>query len=47
MKRRIKGKTARRFDPNIQIARTVINGTSLRLKVCTSCLKRGKVEQKA
>ena len=36
-------RTKRRFDPNIQRVRAVINGTPQRVNVCTSCLKAGKV----
>ncbi|GAA4526360.1 hypothetical protein GCM10023160_20810 [Brachybacterium paraconglomeratum] len=36
-------RTSRRWNPNIQSVRTVINGTSKRVNVCTSCLKAGKV----
>ncbi|HZC26095.1 MAG TPA: 50S ribosomal protein L28 [Actinopolymorphaceae bacterium] len=43
LKRHIKAKTNRRFDPNIQRVRTTVNGTPKRLNVCTSCLKAGKV----
>ena len=35
--------TRRRFDPNIQRVRATVNGTPKRVKVCTSCLKAGKV----
>ncbi|WP_175041430.1 50S ribosomal protein L28 [Nocardia terpenica] len=45
-KRRIKGRSARMFYPNIQSVKTVVNGTSKRLNVCTSCLKAGKVARK-
>ncbi|MEQ0558573.1 50S ribosomal protein L28 [Amycolatopsis sp. NEAU-NG30] len=45
-KRRIKGRSARMFYPNIQAVKAVINGTSLRMKVCTSCLKKGKISRK-
>ncbi|MBF6063262.1 50S ribosomal protein L28 [Nocardia terpenica] len=45
-KRRIKGRSARMFYPNIQSVKTVVNGTSMRLNVCTSCLKAGKVARK-
>jgi large subunit ribosomal protein L28 len=45
LKRHIKARTKRRFDPNIQPVRTTINGTSKRLNVCTSCLKAGKVSR--
>ncbi|MEV0838631.1 50S ribosomal protein L28 [Actinocatenispora sera] len=45
--RRVKSRTSRRFNPNIQPVRTVVNGTPKRLKVCTSCLKKGKVLRRA
>ena len=36
-------RTSRRWNPNIQTVRTVINGTPKKLNVCTSGLKAGKV----
>ncbi|HIY25380.1 MAG TPA: 50S ribosomal protein L28 [Candidatus Brachybacterium merdigallinarum] len=36
---------SRRWNPNIQSVRTVVNGTPKRLNVCTSCLKAGKVQK--
>jgi large subunit ribosomal protein L28 len=45
MIRRVKRRTPRRFNPNIQSIRAVIKGTPTRLKVCTSCLKAGKVQR--
>jgi len=36
-------RTKRRWNPNLQDVRTKINGTPKRLKVCTSCIKAGKV----
>lgn len=36
---------SRRWNPNIQTVRTIVNGTSKKLSVCTSCLKSGKVER--
>ena len=33
----------RRFFPNLQRARTVLDGTVRRVRVCTSCLKSGLV----
>ena len=36
-------RTPRRWYPNIQSVRTVVNGTPKRIKVCTSCIKAGKV----
>lgn len=46
--RKIKGpKTSRRWMPNIQRVRTrTANGTPVRLNVCTSCLKKGKVQRR-
>ena len=37
-------KTNRRWNPNIQRVRTVVNGvTPKHINACTSCLKAGKV----
>ncbi|HTF52551.1 MAG TPA: 50S ribosomal protein L28 [Pseudonocardia sp.] len=37
-------RTKRRWNPNIQTVRAIVNGSSRRrLNVCTSCLKAGKV----
>jgi large subunit ribosomal protein L28 len=36
-------RTNRRFNPNIQRVRAIVNGAPKRLNVCTSCLKAGKV----
>lgn len=36
-------RTRRRFDPNLQSVRALINGAAQRIKVCTRCLKAGKV----
>jgi large subunit ribosomal protein L28 len=36
-------RTKRRFEPNLQPVRAVVNGASRRLRVCTRCLKAGKV----
>jgi large subunit ribosomal protein L28 len=35
--------TKRRFDPNLQHVRAVIDGKPQRAYVCTRCLKAGKV----
>ncbi|SDS00795.1 50S ribosomal protein L28 [Microlunatus soli] len=40
-----KKKTIRRWNPNIQRVRAVVNGTPKRMNVCTSCLKAGKVSR--
>jgi len=36
-------KTKRRWLPNLQRVRVNVNGTRKRMKVCTSCLKQGRV----
>ena len=46
LKRRVKSRTPRMFRPNIQIAHTIVDGTPKRVRVCTSCLKKGKVERR-
>jgi large subunit ribosomal protein L28 len=43
----VKSRKPRRFNPNIQISHTVINGTPTRLRVCTSCLKKGDLASRA
>ncbi len=35
--------TKRRFNPNLKTVRANVNGTVKRIRVCTSCLKAGKV----
>lgn len=35
--------TKRRFVPNLQRVRALVDGSPKRIMVCTSCLKRGKV----
>jgi large subunit ribosomal protein L28 len=35
--------TRRRWNPNLQSVKAVTNGNSRRMKVCTSCIKTGKV----
>ena len=36
-------KTRRTWKPNLQVVRTVVNGKTEKVKVCTSCLSAGKV----
>jgi large subunit ribosomal protein L28 len=36
-------RTKRRWDPNIQRIRAVVNGSTRRIRVCTSCIRAGKV----
>ncbi len=33
----------RRFEPNLQSVRALINGAAHRMRVCTRCLRDGKV----
>ena len=35
--------TKRRFDPNLQRIRMIVDGSAKRAYVCTRCLKSGKV----
>jgi large subunit ribosomal protein L28 len=39
--------TNRRFNPNLQSVRAVTNGRQRRVKVCTRCLRSGKVSKPA
>ena len=32
--------------PNVQKVKTVVNGTPTRVKVCTRCLRSGKIEKR-
>ena len=41
--KKITGITIRRFLPNLRTVRAVINGNVKRIRVCTKCLKAGKV----
>jgi large subunit ribosomal protein L28 len=35
----------RAFKPNLQRVRAVVNGRTMRITVCTRCLKAGKVQK--
>ena len=37
--------TKRRFNPNLQTVRALVNGTPEKIKVCTRCLRSGKVQK--
>ena len=39
--------TARRFEPNLQRVRAMVNGGIRRLRVCTRCLRSNKVVKAA
>ncbi|MEC8952068.1 MAG: 50S ribosomal protein L28 [Acidobacteriota bacterium] len=39
--------TLRRFQANIQMVRAIIDGSVKRIRVCTRCLRSGKVAKAA
>jgi large subunit ribosomal protein L28 len=39
-------RTKRRWDPNIQRIRAVVNGSPKRVNACVSCIKAGKVQRR-
>jgi len=43
--RKVTGKTKRKFRPNLQTVRAMVGKTVKRLRVCTRCLKSGKVHK--
>ena len=40
-------RTRRRFEPNLQAVRAMVSGRIQRIRVCTRCLKAGKVVKAA
>ncbi len=38
-------RTARTFKPNVQTVKANVNGATKKMKVCTKCLKSGKVQR--
>lgn len=40
-------RTKRRFNPNLQRVHAIVDNTRCRLKVCTRCIKAGKVTKAA
>ena len=40
-------RSPRRFLPNLQKVRAIVNGSVQRITVCTSCIKSGKVRKAA
>ena len=36
-------RTRRRFEPNLQRVRALVDGKTKRITVCTSCIQAGKV----
>ncbi len=39
--------TPRRFEPNLQNVRAVVNGATKRMRVCTRCIRSQKVVKAA
>jgi large subunit ribosomal protein L28 len=39
--------TPRRFEPNLQTVRAVVNGAAKRMRVCTRCIRSGKIVKAA
>ncbi|MDP3717851.1 MAG: 50S ribosomal protein L28 [Acidobacteriota bacterium] len=37
----------RRFEPNLQTVRAVVDGATKRVKVCTRCIRSGKITKAA
>ncbi len=37
--------TKRRWNVNLQPVRMLVNGAAKRLRVCTSCIKNGKIQK--
>jgi len=40
---KVHGRSKRKFKPNIQVVRAVIKGSVKRVKICTQCLRSGKI----
>ena len=38
-------RSPKRWNPNVQRVRAVVNGTPKRVNACTSCLKAGRVQR--
>lgn len=38
-------KTLRRWEPNLRPVRAVVRGKAARIKVCTRCLRSGRVQR--
>lgn len=41
--RKVRSRSKRRFNPNVQRVRAHVNGGTRRMHVCTRCIKAGKV----
>lgn len=38
-------RTRRKFRPNLQRVRAIVDGTTKRVRVCTDCIKGGRVQK--
>lgn len=38
-------KTKRVFRPNLQTVRALLNGTAQRIRICTRCLRSGRIQK--
>lgn len=45
--KKITGRTKRKFYPNLQKVRALVNGKNVRMTVCTTCIKSGKITKPA
>lgn len=45
--RRITGKSKRKFKPNLQRVKVNMNGRIMHIRVCTKCIKSGKIVKAA
>jgi large subunit ribosomal protein L28 len=43
--KKVTGKTKRKFRPNLQRVRATVGSTVTRLRVCTRCIRGGKVKK--
>jgi large subunit ribosomal protein L28 len=41
--KKVTGRTKRRFFPNLQRVRGVVNGATRRVRICSRCIKSGKL----
>jgi large subunit ribosomal protein L28 len=44
--RKVTGRSKRRFLPNVQKVRALVDGVAKRVKVCVRCLKAGKIQKR-
>ena len=42
---KVHGRNKRRFKANVQVVRAEINGSVKRVKICTQCLRSGKIKK--